>query len=110
MSGGQLLDRRSVVGAGRDLATRSLPEILADHERLIIIEALARCGGSRTRAASALGIRRERLYRRMLFLKIDLDAVVAAVGRPRKGLRPEGLRPGDLRPGDMRPESGRRRR
>lgn len=97
-SDGSHPDRRLVVGEGRDLAQRSLPEILADHERLIIIEALARCGGSRTRTANALGIRRERLYRRMLYLKIDLDAVVAAVGRPRK----------NLRLGNLRSESGRK--
>jgi DNA-binding NtrC family response regulator len=65
-------------------APRTLPEILAAHERLIIIEALARCGGSRTRAAEALGIKRRRLYRRMDFLKIDLKAVVTAIGRPGK--------------------------
>jgi DNA-binding NtrC family response regulator len=86
------LDRSLVAGVDRDLASRTLPEILADHERLIIIEALAHCGGSRTRAAAALGIRRERLYRRMLYLKIDLDAVAAAVGRPKKSLRSESGR------------------
>jgi len=97
-SDGPHLDRRQVVGEGRDLASRTLPEILADHERLIIIEALARCGGSRTRTANALGIRRERLYRRMRYLKIDLDAVVAAVGRPRKSQQS----------GSSRSESGRK--
>ena len=85
-----------VVPAGRVLATaprapgprvvepKTLPEILAAHERLIIIEALARCGGSRTRAAAALGIRRERLHRRIQFLKIDVAAVQAAVGYSKK--------------------------
>jgi DNA-binding NtrC family response regulator len=63
---------------------RTLPEILAAHERVLIIEALAQCRGSRTRAAAALGIRRERLYRRMRLLQIDLEAIVAAVGRSRK--------------------------
>lgn len=104
MSGG-LLARSSprFVGQGRlplsqvepavhrgvdDSAPRTLPEILAMHERLIIIEALSRCGGSRTRAAAALGIRRERLYRRMLWLKIDVGSIAAVVtGRPRKSGR-----------------------
>lgn len=63
---------------------RTLREILAAHERVLIIQALAQSGGSRTRAAAALGMRRERLYARVRFLQIDLGAVEAAIGRPRK--------------------------
>lgn len=63
---------------------KTLREILATHERVIIIEALARSGGSRTRAAASLGMRRERLYARVRALKIDLGAIETAVGRPRK--------------------------
>jgi DNA-binding NtrC family response regulator len=68
-------------------AIRSLPEILAVHERLIIVEALARCGGSRTRAAEALGIPRKKLYRRVAALKIDLRAIEEAVGSSKHGGR-----------------------
>ncbi len=72
-------------GGPRVREPRTLREILASHERVLIIEALARSGGSRTRAAASLGMRRERLYARVRALRIDLGAVEAAVGRPRRG-------------------------
>lgn len=71
----------TVVGRGLPATRRTLPEIMAAHERLIIVEALARCGGSRTRAAAALGIRRERLYAKIRKYHIDLRAIEEAVGK-----------------------------
>jgi DNA-binding NtrC family response regulator len=64
---------------------RTLPEILAEHERVIIIQALVRCRGSRTAAAAALGIGRRRLYRRLRVLEIDVPAVLEAIERADPG-------------------------
>lgn len=62
---------------------RTLPELMAAHERLFIIEALARAEGSRTRAAALLGVPRGALYRRIKVLRIDLREITVALGRPR---------------------------
>ncbi len=64
----------------------TLPEIMATYERTILLRALEAAGGSRSRAAASLGIRRERLYARLKFLKVDLSAVPARTGRPRRGV------------------------
>ena len=63
---------------------RTLPEILAAYERVIILKALGMAGGSRTRAAESLGIRRKYLYRRIRRLQIDLGQICVRIGRPRK--------------------------
>lgn len=71
--------------SGERPAPRTLPQIMAVHERIVIIQALQSCGGSRTRAAVALGVRRNYLYRRIKVLKIDLSVIPARVGRPPRG-------------------------
>ena len=64
---------------------RTLPELLALHERLIIVRTLAENEFSRTRAAGALGISRVDLWRRMRRLHIDnVAAPRTSAGRPRK--------------------------
>lgn len=64
---------------------RTLDELLALHERVIIIKALQVNNFSRTRAAESLGISRNRLWRRMCILHIDFAALPRTTpGRPRK--------------------------
>lgn len=65
-------------------APRTLPEILEAYERIIIIKAIQSCGGSRTRAAASLGVRRRYLYIRIARLGIDLRVMPAQQGRPRR--------------------------
>jgi DNA-binding NtrC family response regulator len=68
-------------------APRTLHELLALHERLIIIKSLQACGFSRKRAAEALGVSRNYLWRRMRILHIDFQALPRTTpGRPRKKL------------------------
>ena len=62
---------------------RTLREILAAHERLVIVQVLASCGGSRTQAAASLGISRGRLYAKIRKLAIDLGTMPPRTGRPR---------------------------
>jgi DNA-binding NtrC family response regulator len=64
-------------------APRTLVDLVRSYERVVIIEALARCGGSRTAAAKALGVRRQYLYARIKAVGIDLGQVAAGVGRLR---------------------------
>lgn len=59
----------------------TLLELLAAHERLIIIQALAESGFSRDRAAKVLGVSRVSLWRRMKRLKIDVKRTTP--GRPK---------------------------
>ena len=66
---------------------RTLPELLAEHERLIIIETLVRCGGSRTLASRILGISRKGLYDRIRRLRINLTEVLEVVARANR-IRP----------------------
>lgn len=54
---------------------KTLPEIMAAYERLVIIQALQLNGCSRAKTAESLGVNRRYLYRRMALLKIDLDVV-----------------------------------
>jgi len=63
---------------------RTLREILESHERLVILQTLAACDGSRSRAAEALGISRSRLYARLHRLAMDPGVLPAKSGRPRK--------------------------
>jgi DNA-binding NtrC family response regulator len=52
---------------------KTLPEIMASYERVVIIQSLQLNGFSRQRTAVALGIRRNSLYRRIKLLKIKLS-------------------------------------
>jgi DNA-binding NtrC family response regulator len=64
---------------------RTLHELLALHERLIIIQALQRHAFSRTQTAESLGVSRNYLWRRMRLLHIDFAALPRTTpGRPRK--------------------------
>lgn len=63
---------------------RTLPQLVADYERVIIIRTIQACGGSRTLAARSLGVKRRHLYTRIAQLKIDLRQLPARVGRPPK--------------------------
>jgi DNA-binding NtrC family response regulator len=64
---------------------RTLAEILAVHERIVIIQTIQLNNGSRKMAADALGISRNHLWRRMKALKIDLKAIPrTSPGRPKK--------------------------
>jgi len=67
---------------------RSLREILDAYERVVLIQAVQASGGSRARAASALGISRSNLYARLHRLRVDMAVMPARVGRPRKELTP----------------------
>jgi DNA-binding NtrC family response regulator len=64
---------RKVTPSG--LLPKTLPEIMASYERIIIIQALQLNDCSRARTADSLGVSRRHLYRRMSILKIDLQAV-----------------------------------
>lgn len=61
-----------------------LPEILAAYERIIIIKAIQTHGGSRTRAADSLGVKRRHLYGRIAALGINLSLLPVRQGRPPK--------------------------
>lgn len=52
---------------------KSLPEIMAAYERLVIIQALQLNSFSRRETAVSLGISRSHLYSRIRLLKINLD-------------------------------------
>lgn len=54
---------------------KTLPEIMAAYERLVVIQALQLNDCSRAKTAVSLGVSRRQLYRRMAILKIDLDLV-----------------------------------
>lgn len=56
-------------------APKTLAEIMATYERIVIIQSLQLNACSRALTAAALGISRRQLYRRMAILKIDLQAV-----------------------------------
>ena len=64
--------------------SRTLSEIMAAYERVVIIQALQLNNFSRTLTAVSLGIKRDRLYKRMRFLKINLREIPGSTGRPRK--------------------------
>jgi len=63
---------------------KTLPEIMATYERIVIIQALQLNSFSRTLTAASLGIRRNHLYQRMKILKINLLEIPSSPGRPRK--------------------------
>lgn len=56
-------------------AARTLPELMANHERLLLIQAMQLNGWSRTRAAESLGITRSYFYKRARALHIHLDEI-----------------------------------
>jgi len=63
---------------------RTLPELLALHERLIIVRTLAENDFSRKQTAAALGVSRIDLWRRMRRLQITGAAAPrTSPGRPR---------------------------
>ena len=66
------------------LQAKTLPEIMATYERIVIIQALQLNNFSRTLTAASLGIRRNHLYQRMKILKINLLEIPSYPGRPRK--------------------------
>ncbi len=68
-------------------APKTLPEIMAAYERIVIIEALQRNGFSRKRTAESLGVKRGYLYARICLLRINLGELPSPRGRPRKGLK-----------------------
>jgi DNA-binding NtrC family response regulator len=59
---------------------RTLRDLVRSYERVVIIEALAKCGGSRTAAAKVLGVRRQYLYARIRVVGIDLGQIVSCRG------------------------------
>ncbi len=63
---------------------RTLRDILEGYERIVLIQAISAAGGSRTRAAQSLGIRRGLLYARIKHLKIDTTVMPSRQGRPPK--------------------------
>lgn len=64
---------------------RTLPEIMAAYEKMIILQALKHNGFSRAKTATSLGVRRALLWRRMKLLRIDHTVVPKGHGgRPRK--------------------------
>lgn len=63
-------------------APLTLSDLLALHERLLIVQTLSRHGFSRKRAAEALGVTRLDLWRRMRKLKIEVKRT--SPGRPAK--------------------------
>lgn len=64
---------------------KTLHELLAIHEKIIIIKTLQQHNFSRTHAAEALGVSRNYLWRRMRILHIDFAALPRTTpGRPRK--------------------------
>jgi len=54
---------------------KTLADILAGYERIVIIQALQLNSCSRVKTAVSLGISRRHLYRRMAVLGIDLQVV-----------------------------------
>ena len=65
---------------------RTLPEIMAAYERVIIIQSLQHNGFSRMKTAASLGVSRTLLWRRMRLLGMDFSAVPRIItGRPKKG-------------------------
>lgn len=65
---------------------RTLSELLAVHERILIIQALQRAGGARGDAAQILGISRSNLWNRIKTLQLDLKVFPSrkSPGRPKK--------------------------
>lgn len=71
---------------GERRPARTLPELLAAHEKFLISETLRRNGSSRSLAARVLGISPRRLYRRMRALGVEVEAPPPR-GRPMRKLQ-----------------------
>jgi DNA-binding NtrC family response regulator len=71
------------VAASEDRKT--LPQIVAAYERLVIIQALQLNGFCRRDTAASLGISRGHLYSRIRLLKINLDIFP----RPKRSSKPK---------------------
>ena len=81
--------QRKVTPVG--MPPKTLPEIMAAYERIIIIQSLQLNECSRAKTADSLGVSRRHLYRRMAILKIDLQAVtMGRSGRTRMEYEEEG--------------------
>lgn len=79
------ISRRAFDTNGQPRTPKTLSELLAAHERLILIHALQLNGFSRQLTATSLGISPNHLWRRMTILKIDFSALPRSTpGRPRK--------------------------
>lgn len=64
---------------------KTLPEIMAAYEKMIILQALKHNDFSRAKTATSLGVRRVLLWRRMKLLRIDHTMVPKGHrGRPLK--------------------------
>lgn len=69
---------------------KTLHDLLALHERILIIQTIQLNRGSRNLSASALGVSRTYLWRRMRALKIDSSVLPRTTpGRPRKKVKVE---------------------
>jgi DNA-binding NtrC family response regulator len=63
----------------------TLQVLLAQYERMIIVQTFAQNGFSRKQTADALGVSRQYLWARVIKLKIDRSVLPRAhPGRPRK--------------------------
>lgn len=60
---------------------RTLPQLLREHERVLILTALRRCDNSRARAAAVLGVSCRDFYRRVRRLGVDLASMPSPRGR-----------------------------
>ena len=65
---------------------KTLWEILEAYEKIILLQALARNGFSRSKTAMSLGISRNTLWCRMKILKIALSELPKAKSGPKKKL------------------------
>jgi DNA-binding NtrC family response regulator len=68
-------------------APKTLPELVAAHERVIIIAALSRLRFDRQAAAKALGVSRVYLWRRIKILGIDMTQMPRSTGGRPKSIR-----------------------
>jgi DNA-binding NtrC family response regulator len=67
---------------------KTLKDLVLAYERVVIIEALARCSGSCTKAAAALGVRRTHLYRRIRACGVNLREVQESIAAASRGRGP----------------------
>lgn len=75
--------------------TYSLDDLLANYERIVIMEALRKCGWNRRKAAEVLKISRRRLLYRLAALHVNLASIPRDLpGRRRGASAREDLRLG----------------
>ena len=81
------LGSRKPVERGRE--PKTLAELMASYERIILIKALQLNDFSRKKTAGSLGITPNHLWRRMKLLRINLTEIPKVIpGRPRKKTEP----------------------